>query len=86
MFLTRMKKVLLIKHFILSYLKIYVNQKTVVWIFTLNCFTLDKSLTPEKTILGNYYGFLNLGNNPVLHYIWVDVQTVINLIKEAKGT
>lgn len=45
------------------------------------CFTLDKSLTPEKTISGIHYGALNLGNKPVLYYIWSDVQAIINLIK-----
>jgi hypothetical protein len=49
--------------------------------YTKFCFTMDKSLTPEKTISGIYYGYLNLGNKPVLYYIWSDVQSIINLIK-----
>lgn len=45
------------------------------------CFTLDKTLTPEKSISGIEYGSLNLWNKPVLYYIWSDVQAIINLIK-----
>lgn len=45
------------------------------------CFTLDRSLTPDRTISGINYGSLNLGNKPVLYYIWSDVQEIINLLK-----
>ena len=37
------------------------------------CFTLDKTLTQERTSSGIPYGTLNLGNKPVLYYIWVDI-------------
>jgi hypothetical protein len=46
------------------------------------CFTLDKTLTPEKTTSGLEYGVLKLGNKPVLYYVWVDIQEVIVLLKE----
>lgn len=45
------------------------------------CFTLDKSLTHASSSSGIEYGELNLGNQPVLYYVWVDVQKVIDLIK-----
>lgn len=47
------------------------------------CFTLDKTLTPVKSISGLAYGTLNLGGKPVLYYIWADIQEVINVIKSA---
>jgi hypothetical protein len=46
------------------------------------CFTLDKTLTPEKTISGLQYGFLKLGNKPVVYYILVNIQEVITLLKK----
>ena len=48
------------------------------------CFTLDKTLTPLETKNGNKYGSLKLGSKPVLYYIFVDVQEVINTIKEKR--
>ena len=45
------------------------------------CFTLDKSLTLEKTSSGIQYGTLSLGNKPVLYYIWVDIQELIQILK-----
>lgn len=62
------------------------NENTGKEFWTLNhrtkyCFTLDRSLTPETSTSGIPYGILNLGNKPVLYYVWVDVQKIIDLIK-----
>lgn len=45
------------------------------------CFTLDKSLTPMRCSSGVIYGTLNLGYKPVLYYLWVDIQSIINQLK-----
>lgn len=45
------------------------------------CFTIDETLTPNKSISGIYYGTLQLGNKPVLFYLRVDVQKIINVLK-----
>jgi len=45
------------------------------------CFTLDRSLTPEASSSSVQYGSLNLGSMPVLYYVLVDLQAIINLIK-----
>lgn len=47
------------------------------------CFTLDGSLTPEVSASGIQYGTLNLGTKPVLYYVWVDIQIIINIVKAA---
>lgn len=45
------------------------------------CFTMDKTLTAARTVSGINYGSLNLGSKPVLFYLWIDVQEIINLVK-----
>lgn len=60
------------------------DREQLAWDFhTKFCFTLDKSLAPMQTNTGISYGTLNLGNKPVLYYIWIDTQTIINLIKNS---
>jgi hypothetical protein len=46
-------------------------------------FTLDQSLTPEKTTSGVLFGTLSLGNKPVLYYIYVDIKDIISTLKSA---
>jgi len=45
------------------------------------CFTMDKTLATSITISDIHYGSLNLGSKPVLFYLWVDVQEIIELLK-----
>jgi len=45
------------------------------------CFTMDKTLVTAITDSDIHYGSLNLGSKPVLFYLWVDVQEIIELLK-----
>lgn len=47
------------------------------------CFTLDSSLTPFQTTSGIRYGQVLLGRKPVLYYLLVEVQELINHIKSS---
>lgn len=45
------------------------------------CFTLDGTLTPFQTNSGIRYGQLLLGRSPVLYYIGIEIQELINCVK-----
>jgi hypothetical protein len=46
-------------------------------------FTFDKSITDKDTITksGIKYGQIFLGKKPIMYYIYIDVQEIINIIK-----
>jgi hypothetical protein len=44
-------------------------------------FTLDSSITTETTISGIKYGHILLGQQPVMYYIHIDIQRIIDLLK-----
>jgi hypothetical protein len=46
------------------------------------CFTIDSTLTPEISYSGVQYGTLNIGLSPILYYIFIDIQSIIEIIKE----
>ncbi len=45
-------------------------------------FTLDHSLTKQISASGIKYGELTLGKKPVLYYIFVDIQDILEILKE----
>ena len=58
------------------------NKSFLTWEYRCKyCFTFDRTLAPSISSSGIHYGTMNLGSKPVLYYIWVDTQAIINLIK-----